>query len=221
MFANSDLERGELVSLGDVWRSVSSGREAVSQAFFTDRRCGLVLSEAREVVPLSRQLAGRPRVILESLLQGVCQTNLAIDLRLAPSTVSSNARLALRQIGLDERPSRVHPLLMLAATLARSEAASVGALSLALPGGARVVSSPRPDLCLKGMLPRAQRETLALRVEGESLAEIARRRGTSLRTVANQLATTFHMLNASGRTDVIQKLFVLSGWLPARAAHAA
>jgi DNA-binding NarL/FixJ family response regulator len=221
MFTTSDLGEGEPVSLSDVWRSLLSGHEAVTHGFFTERRYGIQLSSARDAAPPAGQLTGRPRLILESLLRGVCQTNLAIDLRLAPSTVSLNAKLALRQLGLDERPSRVHPLLMLAASLSSSDATSVGALSLTLPDGTRVVSGPRADLCLNGLLPRAQRETLALRIEGRSLAEIALHRGTSPRTVANQLAATFRALNASGRTDVLQKLFVLSGWLPAPAAHAA
>lgn len=52
-------------------------------------------------------------------------------------------------------------------------------------------------------LTPAQREVLALAVEGLSNAEIARRRRRSPRTVANQLAALFRRLGVRSRFELI------------------
>ncbi|MFW6050714.1 MAG: response regulator transcription factor [Myxococcota bacterium] len=51
-------------------------------------------------------------------------------------------------------------------------------------------------------LTRAEQDVVAHLLEGASNAEIARRRGTSPRTVANQLACVFRKLGVSSRQEV-------------------
>ena len=55
-------------------------------------------------------------------------------------------------------------------------------------------------------LTPAEREIARAIVDGASNAEIARRRGTSLRTVANQVASILARLGASSRAQVAAKM---------------
>ena len=52
-------------------------------------------------------------------------------------------------------------------------------------------------------LTRAEREVTALVLEGRSNEQIARARGTSVSTVANQLQAIFEKLNVSGRLELV------------------
>lgn len=53
-------------------------------------------------------------------------------------------------------------------------------------------------------LSAAEREVARAALEGLSNGEIAAARGTSVRTVANQLQSIFRKLGVSGRTELIQ-----------------
>jgi DNA-binding CsgD family transcriptional regulator len=44
-------------------------------------------------------------------------------------------------------------------------------------------------------------------VEGASYGEIARRRGTSTRTIANQITAVFRRMRVSGRSELLLRLF--------------
>lgn len=208
------------VDLTAVWGDLTSGREAVIHSFFTQAHCGLVLArQARSAVDF-RSLPERPRLVLESVLRGTNQNAVAIELNLSSSTIAGDARVGLRYLGVGCKPSRVHPLLMLAASVARYSDAHVRAVARPVEDNSRVVLIDRPDLCLRD-LPRAQRDTIGLLVEGHSYAEMAAHRGTSPRTIANQIAASFRTLGCSGRGELMQRLFVLSGWLPKPSANAA
>jgi DNA-binding NarL/FixJ family response regulator len=204
----ADGESSAELCVASLWQDLARGRYRVVEGFFSDQRCFLVLS----VHPVGAQtpIEGRRREILEAVLGGLRQKNVAMDLALAPSTVALNARLALEGIGVGGKPSRAHPLLMLAA---RTAAAS---LELALrcstvrssDGELRVVSLPRPDLALDGLLPSAELAVIRSLIEGCSYEEIAEARGTSTRTVANQISAVFRRLRVSGRNELVLRLFV-------------
>ena len=51
-------------------------------------------------------------------------------------------------------------------------------------------------------LTPAERAVVALALEGCSNQEIARRRGASARTIANQLASAYRKLGVSGRAEL-------------------
>src|SRR5262245_50259691 len=51
-------------------------------------------------------------------------------------------------------------------------------------------------------LPAAEADVVRAAVAGSTNADIARRRGTSVRTVANQLASAFRRLGVSGRAEL-------------------
>ncbi len=68
-----------------------------------------------------------------------------------------------------------------------------------------VVRVPLPAADL-GALPPAQREIAELLLAGLGNAEIARRRGRSERTVANQVAAIFRRFGVSSRAELAAKL---------------
>lgn len=53
-----------------------------------------------------------------------------------------------------------------------------------------------------GQLTAAEREVMALILADLSNAEVARRRGTSVRTVANQLQSLFRKLGVNSRAEL-------------------
>jgi DNA-binding CsgD family transcriptional regulator len=134
-------------------------------------------------------------------------------LELAPSTIAFCASDGLDKLGISCRPRRVHPLLMLAAKAARDHDLSVlGSSNLVLAEGAslRVIGIVRPDAGLSGLLPKAELAVIRRVVEGHCHEDIARERGTSVRTVANQIAAVFRRLCVSGRNDLVHRLFAES-----------
>ncbi len=68
-----------------------------------------------------------------------------------------------------------------------------------------LVSSSRPSASenRNSTLTRAERAVVGRVIAGDSNVEIARRRGTSPRTVANQLATIFRKLGTRSRWELI------------------
>ena len=199
------------VNLGLLWRELVSGLCRVVDGFFSDDRCYLVLAPSQSA---PEPIEGRRREILEAVLCGLGQKNIAMDLRIAPSTVALNARLALESLGLRCKPSRVHPLLMLAARASRERECGLTAkLSFIQHAGQqlRVVAGPRPDQRLSEIAPPAELAVVRSLVEGLCYQDIARRRGTSTRTIANQITAVFRRLRVSGRNELLQRLFFVEG----------
>lgn len=203
----ADATTNTEVPLAMIWNQLASGTCTVVEGFFGPARCYLVLSLNERG---AREWRGLRLEILERILSGQCQKIVALDLGLAPSTVAMNAREALEAMGGSGRPSRAHPLLMLAAKSARARDFSRVASSSFVCGSEselRVLSVLRPERHLSAALPRAESSVLHQLVEGRSHAEIATLRGTSVRTIANQLASLFRRLSVSGRSDLIHALF--------------
>jgi DNA-binding CsgD family transcriptional regulator len=74
-----------------------------------------------------------------------------------------------------------------------------------------VASMPRPDRRLHAALPPAELSVVRLLIEGQCYAEIARNRGTSVRTIANQITAVFRRLRVSGRSELLHRLFLAEG----------
>lgn len=193
------------ISLSLLWRELTRGLCKVVDGFFTESRCLLVTTPTASAIPFE----GRRLSIVESILCGVGQKSVAIEMNLAPSTVALNARLALESLGVYTKPSRVHPLLMMSAVAARSQdASSSGTLSyVTMEPVLRVISIRRPDTGLELTLPPAELAVIRHLVEGASYEEIARRRGTATRTIANQITAVFRRMKVSGRSELLLRLF--------------
>src|SRR3954464_1194632 len=88
----ADLLSNERTCLRSLWHELISGACRVVDAFFTEERCYVIVTMPK--APTER-LAGRRLTILQGVLCGEGQKSIAIELKLAPSTVALNARLAL------------------------------------------------------------------------------------------------------------------------------
>lgn len=203
----ADAQATSRLELSTLWSELLLRECHVVDEFFSSTRCFLLTSPGKAS---GEPLAGRRLRIVEDVLAGTDQKNVAIDLALAPSTVALNARLALHSLGVHSRPSRVHPLLMLAARAARIAQGDVfAAMSGLVCDGqnVRVVSIERPDCHLDQVLPPAELSVIRSLVEGQSYSEIATKRGTSTRTIANQIAAVFRRMRVSGRSSLLLRLF--------------
>jgi len=208
--ANDGAGDGEL-PLARLWQELTSGTCTIVTSSFSDTHCYLVTVPAEPNA--ARPIAARARRILESLLRGCAQKNISYDLALAPSTVTLIAQRALASMGWMSRPSRANPLLMLAARAASEQDETLsGTLAMVIRAGVRlrVVSVTRPELGVVGRLPGAELDIVRSLVEGHSHADIARRRGTAQRTIANQIASVFRRLDVSSRAELIHRLSALS-----------
>jgi DNA-binding NarL/FixJ family response regulator len=206
---NADASATTVISLSSLWRELARGSSRVVDGFFSEERCYLVLSPKNDGG--ARSVSARRLKILEAVLGGVLQKNIAFGLTLAPSTVALNSRLALASFGVDGRPSRAHPLLMFAARAVSDSAVVLAKCSTFIGPDdreLRVVGMPRPDRCLAAILPAAELAVIRGLVEGLCYEEIARRRGTATRTIANQIGAVFRRLRVSGRNELVQRLFV-------------
>jgi DNA-binding NarL/FixJ family response regulator len=202
--AASDLSSGEQSCLGELWRGLVCGACRVVDGFFSHERCYLVV---RQSARPSEALSGRRLAILEQILCGAYQLRVAIDLDLSPSTIASNARSALEMLGVSGRPSRIHPIVMIAAIVAGSGASRLANRSTIIEETStlQVWSIPRPERRYTS-LPPAELAIVGCLVEGLSYEEISYLRGTSKRTIANQIAAVFRRLRVSGRNELLHHL---------------
>jgi DNA-binding NarL/FixJ family response regulator len=199
--AASDLSSSEQGCIAELWRGLVSGTCHVVDEFFSAERCYLVVRQSEQ---RGEPLSGRRLAILEQLLCGGYQLRVAIDFALAPSTVAASARGALEALGASGRPSRVHPLLVLAATAAARGTSRLAKRSIIVEEAStlQVWSIPRPELRCVSLSP-AELAVSGRLVEGLSYGEIAELRGTSKRTIANQIAAVFRRLRVSGRNELL------------------
>jgi DNA-binding CsgD family transcriptional regulator len=65
------------------------------------------------------------------------------------------------------------------------------------------LESERAELGLARTLSDAEINVVALIAEGRTYAEVARERGASVRTVANQLSSVYRKLGISGRLELL------------------
>lgn len=198
------------IPLASIWSQLVEGACSVEKSYFCPERCYLLL---RPQPDPKRALSGRRLLVLEAILSGVCQNVVSIDMRLSPSSVAMIARQALDSLGDCSKPSRAHPLLMLAARAARdhdhSRVAALNFVDGPSPG-LLLASVARPHTALKKLVSPAELCVLQGLLEGRPYLEIARERGTSTRTIANQISSVFRRLTVSGRNELVHTLFALS-----------
>lgn len=201
-----DASGTRATSLLPFWRDLTQGKSLVADSFFTAERCYLLIAPHSSQ---ARALETRRLAILEAVLRGAPQKCIAIDHRLAPSTIALHAKLALEKLGVMDRPSRTHPLLMrIARSASKPGEARCSNLYVDASREYRVVSMPRPEQYLHTVLPFAEFEVIQSLVEGLSYHDIAERRDTSARTVANQISAVFRRLQVSGRNALVERLFL-------------
>jgi DNA-binding CsgD family transcriptional regulator len=206
-------------SLNDL-RALSAEESAALWSHFVEARWGLVehgerdgkrfilvrSNETPSKLPLL--LARRERRVVMSAVRGSSNKSIAYELGVSPSTVASHLRRALRKLRLGSRRELVQ---LLGSTDGES------AFGLSCPEGLRasrfevgeeayaVFESALTDPAdseLTRILSEAEQDVAKRALEGKSNPEIARERGTSIRTVANQMASIFSKLGVGSRAEL-------------------
>jgi DNA-binding CsgD family transcriptional regulator len=132
----------------------------------------------------------------------------ALNHGVATSTIAAQCVFALEQLGVVEpKVSRV-PLLIALPIVAAQFSLSISGEIQAWPGHS-VLRVTGADAGLKMLLPEAQYAVASALLDGLGYEEIAKRRGVSSRTVANQVAGIFGTLKVSSRAGLV--------WVVARA----
>lgn len=206
----ADVQATTEADLCQLWQELARGERSVIEELFSEQRCYLVLScDADAPHPIE----GRRLEILQAVLRGMPQTNVAIDFALAPSTIALNSKLGMESLGVPGKPSRAHPLLMLAAMAADGSSVTTAKSSCFAIDDRKfcVIGASRPDHHLTTILPQAELAVIRRLVEGYSYCEIAAARGTSRRTIANQITAVFRRLRVSGRNELMVRLLVDEG----------
>ncbi|HWA75918.1 MAG TPA: LuxR C-terminal-related transcriptional regulator [Polyangiaceae bacterium] len=200
-----DAMRSEAFDLALLWPELCSGSRRVVDTFSTDERSYVVL----EYTGARRRIASRSLGMLERVLLGQSPKVVAADLSVSVATVAGAMRGALGAMGLVCRVSSL-PILVVMAARAHclGEPFCVARVSTLAQNHQKVqvVSAPRPDLRLPARLSNAELSVVRRLLEGSSHAQISSERGTSARTVANQLATAFRKLGVSGRGQLVDRL---------------
>ncbi len=213
---------GLAADAGDVWPALVSGRARIVDSGETDAEhyCQLVNvdAETRVKAPSARRIQ-----LLERVLLGEAPKVVAIDIGCATSTVAAAVSACLRAMGLDGRCNRIPALLVLMLHSLRGKAQRLSLRverSASQRGERQLVSSARLEHCLSRRLSAGELAVASLLVEGKSYVEIARRRGSAVRTVANQIASVYRKLGISGRIDLLCYLIALNSRPTAPSAHA-
>jgi len=159
----------------------------------------------RHTGPKASTLTPRERRVFTLLLAGRSQKQIAYDVGVSFTTVNTHVQSGLRKLGLG-----------------RSEHAIVVAAALSGKAFGRLwvesspTGTPAPDEDMRlrielsrsalRILTQAEREVALLVVDGSTNAEIGTARGSSPRTVANQVASVFRKLEAHGRLELVRHL---------------
>jgi len=197
---------------GPLWEAICAGTLRVA-ALRQEERDTRVVLQRHSFAPAS-QVKQRGRQILELVLQGNTECAIAIDLRLAASTVSHELKQALVSLGLGARLSAV-PLPIAQLYHAAASNLMLESCPAAEPGSLIVVL-PRPEQGL-GLAP-TELLVCQMMLAGNTHAEIAATRRRSIRTIANQLASIFAKLRVSGRLELLSFLASRQSELPAATA---
>lgn len=217
----------ELLDAAAIWASLRSGRERIRNSFCTKGECHLELERGAEPALASQQCWAT----LILVLQGESQKFIALDTRCAASTVALQVKRAMESIGLYSSTRELPAALVNVAQVAFGALPRLVGRSEPVPGKphCRLLSIRRPDPRRLGVLSPAEIEVVDLLVEGKNRREVAEWRGTSGRTIANQLAQVYKKLHLTGRIPLLIRTMqsnahssvdqtMLTSWLRARPA---
>jgi DNA-binding NarL/FixJ family response regulator len=183
----------------DSRQALLAGRWSLVDRFDRDGRRFIVAYRNPPGVLDPRRLSLRERDVAAGLARGISQSALAAELGISASTVASVAGSIVKKLGL--RSTRELPLFW------RDAAGHPVAL-----GRGEMVGLCSPGAAPVSKLTPAEREVLEGLMRGWSNREIADRRGSSLRTVANQVAALLKKHAASSRLELSAKS--LDAWHP-------
>jgi DNA-binding NarL/FixJ family response regulator len=209
---------------GVAWRTLAERALSIVDHFDHDGRRYFVVRVG------AARVSRREREVLAHVSRGLANKEIAFALRLAPSTVSSHLNNAMQRMGITERWVLTETFLIsrleqwLEACGGREPAApgwsdldrlagELGLHAQRVDGPPMVAPESEPLFVIsRSIVPPALREAAgltaaeaevaALAARGHSNLEIANKRGTSARTVANQMASILRKLEVPSRRQL-------------------
>lgn len=175
----------------DLWKGLVAGSISVVDWVDTDGRRYLVAHENPWSIRGLSGLTPRESDVAEFLRHGRSNSEIAYALGLSVGTVNRLAREVFRKWGAAER-----------ADVARFFGGSGRVEVLDPELGIFQVATDEAPRKFAEMLSPAEQEVARLALAGCSNAEIARQRGTAVRTVANQLAAVYARFGVRGRIEL-------------------
>jgi DNA-binding CsgD family transcriptional regulator len=205
MFAST--ERVELAAL---WDELVAGTSKIESWSHAEGTWSLVVSHRSDRGRGPVGLRQRDVEIMEQALLCGVRKLVAVEAGLSCSSIAVILQSCFQYMGLSCLPSRI-PGLLVAAAHARyhKDTKLEPKADASRPFAQQIITVPRPDLALAAWLAPAEHAVINLLIEGQTYAEIAQTRQTSVRTVANQVASGFRRLGVSGRAEL---LCMLARW---------
>lgn len=175
------------MDLAALWSGLRSGKLYVASSRYENGMCWATIEVGeRAVVPSTMAMN-----VLERVLGGEAQKVVAAELGRAVATVAGYCAQALNTIAYERISARAPILLVMAVAAARGAHVPKAKVERVLDDGSWSISVALPGGNLARRLSPGEREVARAVIEGKTHAEIASARGTSRRTVANQLASVF------------------------------
>ena len=181
------------------WQGLVDGRWSLVDRFESDGRRFVVALENEPEVPDPRGLSRRECQVAERVGLGLATKEIAYELGVSLSAVSMAAATAWRKLGLGSR-TELAAFFAPGGLRTRLVEASVQGERLL------VGSHPAVDERQLERLTPAEREVADALLAGSTSAHVAEQRGTSERTVANQIASIFDKLGVASRVELAARL---------------
>ncbi len=198
----------EAANLAALWMELIQGSCKIEAGFFTEHACtiGVTRAPLGATASATKRITQRDIEVLEQALLNGGRKSLALDFGLCASSVAEILKRCFAFMGLPCWPSRI-PLVLVMAAHAKDIRENARAAKLLSVENQQfrqqTFSAVRPDAELAGQLSQAEYDVARLLVEGFNYDQIASVRGTSPRTVANQVAAAFARLGVSGRAELL------------------
>lgn len=193
--ARSSAGRGDPDAALERWRGLVAGRWSLVDRFDSDGKRFVVAVRNDPAHTDPRGLTPRERQVAEFVGLGHSIKEIAYTLGLSASTVGVCANGAGHKLGLR---SHAELAAFFSPAGARTRLAEVAIAGDELLVGAYPLADPE----VLSPLSDAEREIATLLIAGSTNADVASRRGTSERTVANQVAVIFRKLGVGSRSEL-------------------
>jgi DNA-binding CsgD family transcriptional regulator len=195
--ARGRLRRRDPQEALELWRGLVDGRWSLVDRFDSDGRRFVVALRNESPHRDPRALTVRQSQVAHLVSLGLSNKEIGYALGLSESAVGTHVGAALRKLNLRRREE-------LAAEMATREVrTSTGRVAgVELTVASRALAALPDD----ANLSPAEREVVRAALAGKTDAAIARARGRSPRTVANQLRSAFHKLGVSSRGELAARL---------------
>jgi DNA-binding CsgD family transcriptional regulator len=191
--------RDEADAALDNWHGLVDGRWSLVDRFDTDGKRFVVAVKNDPAHPDPRGLTPGERQVAEYVGMGRSTKEIAYILGVSDAAVTNNSARVEEKLGLS---SRAEIASFFAQNGLRRKLAEVAFADEQLLIGAY----PLIDAASVSCLTQAEREVTAQIIAGSTNFDIALRRGSSVRTIANQINSIFTKLNVRSRSELAARL---------------